>query len=63
MCSMPSSAIPARGKATTIPTSAEARSNGGAPKRASEALATTSVPMAKATFSTSGIESCTPNAR
>ena len=63
MCSIPSSTIPASGNATTIPTSAEARSRGGTPKRLSERLATTRVAMAKAMFSTSGIESCTWNAR
>ena len=63
MCSIPISTMPARGNATTIPSSAEARSTAGAPKRASETWATRRVPMAKTTFSTSGVQSCTPNAR
>ena len=63
MCSIPSSTIPASGNATTIPRSAEARSSGGAPRRASETLATSRVSTAKAMFNTSGIESCTWNTR
>ena len=63
MCSIPNSTIPARGNTMTIAASAEARSKGGAPRRANERLATTSVPIAKAMFSTSGVESCTWNRR
>ncbi len=60
MCSIPISAMPGRGNATTIPTSVEARTSAGTPKRRSQTSATTRVPMAKATFSTSGTHSCTP---
>ena len=63
MCSIPSRTIPASGNATTIPRSADARSNGCAPRRARETLATTRVPTAKATFNRSGVQSCTWNAR